>query len=285
VTPTATPVATSAEAPTGMGSGTMAPTSTPATRATATHTVAPTSTPAVRNTNTSTPIPTATVEPTSTAVPTAAPATPTLLPTPTNTAVPTQAPSTSTPAVRGKGGAAINTAGTIATKAVEAVSILGSAGSQTAGKGQSTPVPDRATNTPTPRPQPSATLTPETNSPAAVKDVPAAPPDLSSASVRLVEPIDGYTGHGVTIFRWETAYQLQDKQAYEVVFWRAGGDPMRDGRGWAGYTRALSSTIDWDKIDIAADAYLWGVLLVKTEPYERMHYMGGGNHFQFTGPD
>lgn len=283
VTPTVTVTAT----PTSQNGVAMAPTSTPAARATATDTVAPTSTPVARNTNTPTPMPTAIVKATSTAVPTAAPATPTVPPTVTNTATPTRAPATSTPAVRGQSGVAIHAAAAAAS--TEAVVVPGNTGIQNGGKGQSTPVPARATNTPTPKLQPTATSLPQAGATAvgsvAAKNTPAPTPDLSSASVRLVEPIDGHTGHGVITFRWETKYQLQDNQAYEVVFWRAGSDPLRDGRGWAGYTRNLSSIIDWDEIDVAADAYLWGVLLVNMEPYERIHYMGGGNRFQFTGPN
>ena len=113
----------------------------------------------------------------------------------------------------------------------------------------------------------------------------AAPPDLSRASVNLLSPADGHTGHGVITFSWATEHPLAENQAFEPVFWRAGTDPMRDGRGYGGSTRNKSITINWDELSVAADGYQWGVLLVETNPYKRLHYMGGGFGFQFTGPD
>ena len=102
--------------------------------------------------------------------------------------------------------------------------------------------------------------------------------------MRLLEPVDGYTAHGVVTFRWETAYQLQENQAFEPIFWRAGADTLRDGRGYGGATRGTSVTINWDMLNLAPDGYQWGVLLVEMNPYRRLRYMGGGNGFQFAGP-
>lgn len=102
--------------------------------------------------------------------------------------------------------------------------------------------------------------------------------------MRLLEPVDGFSGHGSITFRWATDYQLQEGQAFEPVFWRAGGDPMQDGRGYGGSTRGTSITINWDQLNLAADGYQWGVMLITTKPYGRIHYMGGGNGFQYAGP-
>ena len=121
--------------------------------------------------------------------------------------------------------------------------------------------------------------------PTAAPAAAAAPLDLSQASVSLLSPADGYTGSGAITFSWATEYTLQENQAFEPVFWRAGGDPMRDGRGYGGATRGSSLTINWNGLDIAQDGYQWGVLLVETNPYKRLHYMGGDNGFQFTDPD
>jgi hypothetical protein len=148
----------------------------------------------------------------------------------------------------------------------------------------STPVPKR-TNTPTPRPQ-TPTVTASGTATATATKAPAkatAAPDLSSATVQLLQPPDGHTGYGVITFQWATDYQLPEGQGYELVFWRAGGDPIRDGRGYAGITQGTSSTIDWDELEVAPDAYQWGVLLVEKIPYARLRYMGGGFHFQYTG--
>lgn len=58
---------------------------------------------------------------------------------------------------------------------------------------------------------------------------------------------------------------------------------MRDGKGWGGVTQGNSTTVNWDKLDVAKDTYFWGVLLVTTDPYHRLKYLGGGNAFSFEG--
>ncbi len=262
----------------------LGPTLTAAPPATAT--MAPTSTPVMRNTET--PVPTATAPATSTPPPTSTAVTrvaaaPAALPTLRAEASPTPVVvATSTPAMRA------------GQETAAATTMPADDSSAAAGEQQSTPVPERVVSTPTPLPtpavKPSAAATVPTtpqgaSAPVAGADASAtaAPLDLSKADVRLVEPEDGYTGHGAITFRWETDYQLQEKQAFELVFWQAGGEPMRDGRGWGGTTRTMSSTINWDNMDLPAGGYKWGVLLVKTDPYERIHYMGGDNRFEFTG--
>lgn len=267
------------------------PTSTPVPpHPTSTSTLEPTSTAAVRNTNTPTPPPTVTDTPTvkPTAPPTSTPAVAaataqevalafTLTAAPTFTFTPTRVPPTSTPVGKDAGTAA-------PTKTATARAAAPSAAGE--GSGQSTAVPDRPTNTPRP-PTPTATAGAAATRPPATATPPkdVTPFDPGQATVRLIEPADGHTGHGAITFRWETPYQLQENQAFEPVFWRAGGDPMRDGRGYGGTTRGTGMTINWDEVNAAPDGYQWGVLLVETNPYKRIHYMGGGSGFQFTGPD
>jgi serine/threonine-protein kinase len=278
-------------------------TSTPVPpRPTATSTLQPTSTPA-RRPDTPTPAPTDTAAPTptkpaaatatggldtstpvgggmfesavgATKEPTQAPTVPpTLTPTPvpTKTATPSPVPPTSTPVRESKIDAATAPAPTNTRAARTA----------TPGGAQSTPVPQR-TNTPTPLP-----ATPISGAAAATPRptrATAQPVDLSRATVSLLSPEDGHTGHGEITFSWATDYQLQENQAFEPIFWRAGGDPMRDGRGYGGPTRDKSMTINWDKLNVASDGYQWGVLLIEMNPYKRIHYMGGGYGFQYTLP-
>jgi hypothetical protein len=162
------------------------------------------------------------------------------------------------------------------------------AGGGSSGKALSTPVPER-TETPTPIPPTATTAAPATAAAATATATPkpaqpAAPVDLGQAAVSLLSPADGHTGHGVITFSWATDYPLAENQAFEPVFWRAGADPMRDGRGYGGATRNKSLTVNWDELGVAADGYQWGVLLVETNPYKRIHFMGGGFGFQYTGP-
>jgi hypothetical protein len=84
-------------------------------------------------------------------------------------------------------------------------------------------------------------------------------------------------------FRWAANFTPEAGQAFEAVFWRQGEDPMRDGKGWGGTSQGTSITINWDKVDLAPDTYFWGVLLVETDPYRRLQYLGGGNGFSLEG--
>ena len=54
---------------------------------------------------------------------------------------------------------------------------------------------------------------------------------------------------------------------------------MRDGLGWGGSTTSTETTIKWDKLPVARDYYYWGVLLVQSDPYVRIKYLGGANGF------
>ena len=96
-------------------------------------------------------------------------------------------------------------------------------------------------------------------------------------------PGDQASVHGRVEFRWTANFSPSPGQAFEAVFWRRGEDAMRDGKGWGGVTQGNSITLNWDKLDVAKDTYFWGVLLVTTDPYRRLKYLGGGNAFSFEG--
>ena len=73
-----------------------------------------------------------------------------------------------------------------------------------------------------------------------------------------------------------------------MVFWKPGEDPMINGFGLAAPVTDTSVTVDLDALDdqlgsrLDNGQYVWGILLVRTEPYERIAYIGGGNEFYFT---
>ncbi|MEZ4864331.1 MAG: protein kinase [Caldilineaceae bacterium] len=192
---------------------------------------------------------------TATAPPTTRPSltpTATASPTPTATASP-RAP-TSTPVDDGVIAtlAATNTFSAV-TKATVNV---------TPGLAMSTPVPERTpTKTPT-APAPTATTKPA-----------APPPPKIARAVQLVAPEHGASGRGKVEFRWQANFTLQANQAFEPIFWRQGQDPLVSGLGWGGTTTGTSKIVDFDVA--APDTYLWGVLLVETNPYKRLQYLGG----------
>ena len=63
---------------------------------------------------------------------------------------------------------------------------------------------------------------------------------------------------------------------------------MLHGFGMAAPTTNLDVTLDLDRLDeqlgdlFDTGEYIWGILLVRTTPtYERIKYLGGGNHFTY----
>jgi hypothetical protein len=136
----------------------------------------------------------------------------------------------------------------------------------------STPVPEH-THPPT------ATPLPANTSPTLA--LPVADTPSVQRSVRLITPSDGASGKGKIEFHWQAPFTLLPKQAFEPIFWRDGQDPMVSGLGWGGTTQSTSFAID---LDIAApDNYLWGILLVETNPYKRVQFLGGGWRFIVQG--
>ena len=103
-----------------------------------------------------------------------------------------------------------------------------------------------------------------------------------------VEPGDGEGGGGQWIFRWNANFTPTPGTAFEMVFWRPGEDPLASGFGLAAPTTDTSVTPDLDVLDdvlggrLDNGQYVWGVLLVQTDPYQRIAYLGGGNQFYFT---
>ena len=80
-------------------------------------------------------------------------------------------------------------------------------------------------------------------------------------------------------------------QAFELIFWRAGDDPLVDGFGLGRPTRNTSLTVDLNYLDnelrdlLDPGEYYWGVLLVNEAPYERLRLFTDSRIFRYHGPD
>lgn len=105
----------------------------------------------------------------------------------------------------------------------------------------------------------------------------------------LVEPLDGTTAGGQRLFRWNANFTPSPGTGFELIFWRPGEDPIASGFGLAAPTTETGVTVDLDALDDIlgerldnGDEYRWGVLLVRTNPYTRVSYLGGGYTFLFS---
>ncbi|MFZ2488253.1 MAG: PP2C family serine/threonine-protein phosphatase [Anaerolineae bacterium] len=140
----------------------------------------------------------------------------------------------------------------------------------------STPTPTATSLPPTPTPlPPTPTLRPNvtataTGLPAAsTLSAPTASP-VSAGTVQgaLLQPGDGETVVGDVRFSWRiTEGELPAGMGYEVFFYRAGQDLLRDGFGLAQPTRGNELTVNLTTLDdnanypLAPGDYLWGIRL------------------------
>jgi len=127
-------------------------------------------------------------------------------------------------------------------------------------------------------PPPTATSVPAVPPTPGLSTQPAAEPQVT-----LVNPPDGFVPPvGNVTFAWETSVVLASDQAFELVFWPDGGDPLADGHGPSGTT--LDSTMEVKNMSevfanraVIPDSnltYRWGILLVETQPaYRRLQYL------------
>jgi hypothetical protein len=150
-----------------------------------------------------------------------------------------------------------------------------------------TPAPTTATPT-TPAPP---TVTPTTSAPTAT---PLLIPTPVPNSLELVEPGDGDSGSGERRFVWRTEFAPPEGQAFELVFWRPGENPIVNGFGLAAPTTANGVSVNLSMLDDQLGAmfdpgeYRWGVLLVRVSPYERLQFLGASrvfNYFRNGGDD
>lgn len=147
----------------------------------------------------------------------------------------------------------------------------------------STPVADPPTATPTVTPSKTATQQPTLppTQPATATPDTVASSDNNLVSklptmVTLLVPNEGDTLDSKLTFSWVVSTALPDGYQFEPVFWRAGEDAIRDGRGYGGTTTNTSLTVSADVFRATGEGeYYWGILLVKTDPYQRISYLGG----------
>lgn len=124
-----------------------------------------------------------------------------------------------------------------------------------------------ATRQPTPTPQPLPTLT------------------TSTGVVQPLKPADNTSSHNQIVFAWDATFIPSADFAFELIFWKAGQDPLGQGFGVAAPTVTKQVSVDLQRLDntlgtlLEPGTYQWGVLLVRTTPsYERIDYLGGGRN-------
>jgi hypothetical protein len=299
VTPAPTATVTNTPLPTATATHTsqptatlvLQPTDTPTAEATATNTSQPTATATAtpQPTATNTPLPTATVtntpRPTATVTNTPRPtATVTNTPRPTATATNTPRPTATATNTPRPTATATNTPRPTATNT-------------SVPTATNTPVPPTSTPRPTNTPAPTATNTPvpptntprPTNTPVpTATNTPVPTPTAVTGSIVPVSPGDGNSGQGQQTFTWTANFAPSEGYAFELVFWKADQDPLRQSFGMAAPTTNLNVTLDLPRLDeqlgptFDTGEYRWGVLLVRTTPtYERVQYLGSGYRFTY----
>jgi hypothetical protein len=157
-----------------------------------------------------------------------------------------------------------------------------------------TPVP---TETATPVPtetatsEPTATAAPTQRPPATATPTPTETPTPDPRSVRLIVPNPGVGGTDRVLFDWEADHVLAPGEAYELIFWKPGQDPLVQGFGLAMPTRATEVQVDLPDLDNRLGAlldpgdYLWGVRIVTTDPeYSIVEFTDDSRAFRYTGP-
>ncbi|MEZ4659541.1 MAG: protein phosphatase 2C domain-containing protein [Caldilineaceae bacterium] len=140
----------------------------------------------------------------------------------------------------------------------------------------------RPTLTPTRTPRPTSTPT-VADTPTDVSTPTAtvyAPP--AGNSVHLLSPVSGTTVDSAMRFEWQASFTPAAGQGFELVFWKEGQDAMRNGFGLAAPTTNTNVLADLPNLDsrlgdlLEPGDYRWGILLVQTEPYQRLQYLGEG---------
>ena len=116
---------------------------------------------------------------------------------------------------------------------------------------------------------------------------PAAVQPVSTGTFRLLQPLTERL-HGRQTFQWQPGITLQPNQAFEVVFWQPGQDPLAQSFGLVQTKTESGTTVDLDKLSTIlpqlqwGKEYQWGILLVQARPYRRLQYIGGGQPFLFA---
>jgi hypothetical protein len=92
--------------------------------------------------------------------------------------------------------------------------------------------------------------------------------------------------HGAQ-FEWVDNTGLPASHIYEIIVWKTGEEPLRDGKGITKPDLRTSRTLDLDYLDdqrewFAPGEYLWGVIEIAENPYQRFRLLGEGGNFQYV---
>lgn len=120
-----------------------------------------------------------------------------------------------------------------------------------------TPSPT-ASNTPVPTVTPTlpATLTPT--------------PTPTLPAIGLLGPPPDFTASSSATFEWQPGGPIPNDVFYEVVVWREGSDP-REAQAAANALKDTRVTVDFAAVPhVSNGAYRWTVILVRTNPYQRL---------------
>jgi hypothetical protein len=132
-----------------------------------------------------------------------------------------------------------------------------------------------------------ATATPTATPPTSTSTPLPVPTPVPSA-LELVEPNDGDSGTGRLRFAWRTEFTPPEGQAFELVFWRDGENPLMNGIGLAAPTTTDGVTVNLSMLDhqlgelLEPGEHRWGVLLVRISPYERLQFFGASRMFRYV---
>jgi hypothetical protein len=149
--------------------------------------------------------------------------------------------------------------------------------------------------TATPTDEPTATPTDEptatpTRRPTATP-TPTETPTRVPVAVQLIVPNPGVSGADGVLFDWSATGTLAPNEAYELIFWKPGQDPLDQGFGLSEPTRSTQVRVDLTDLDDRLGAlldpgdYLWGIRVVTTEPdYSKVEFTGESRLFRYAGP-
>lgn len=120
--------------------------------------------------------------------------------------------------------------------------------------------------------------------------VPPPTPTPVAVALELLSPANGESGNSDRIFSWQTSYAPAEGEAFELVFWPLDTDPLRAGFGMAAPTTGNQVRLDLPALDdmlgtmFEPGQYNWGILLVRTSPYERLRLLGEPHTFRYYRP-
>lgn len=128
-------------------------------------------------------------------------------------------------------------------------------------------VPAEPTLTVTPRPTLKPATATASMTPTLTSIITSTPTlSLTVPVVNLLSPAPDTTVHASVLFTWSANFNPATGEAFELIFWRKGQDPLSEGLGWGGLSKIPQTTVDFSALKVPKGEYFWGVRLVQTEP-------------------